>query len=230
MSTRVVLVDDNNLFRRGLCALIAEHSEFTVIADLRSGEEAVQASLDIAPDLLLMDVMLSGVNALDSVAQIKRCQPQIMVMMLTALKTAVYVLEALRVGADGYVLKDASIDELLTAMRCVARGKKYLSPDVSGQVMQSFLHPKSNGTRSSRLEMLTTRERGILQLIAEGRTNRSAAQFLSVSPKTVERHRASLMHKLGLRNAAELTLVALELGLVERPGPVLRLADGLNGA
>jgi DNA-binding NarL/FixJ family response regulator len=149
--------------------------------------------------------------------------------MLTAFKTEDYVREALRAGADGYVLKDATLDELLMALRSVARGKNYLSPDVSAHVVNSFLHPQTNGAKWSRLESLTRRERSILQLIAEGRTNRSAAEFLSLSPKTVEKHRANLMQKLGLRSAVELTLVALELGLIERPFAISRMADGTAG-
>jgi len=223
MSNRVLLVDDNNLFRLGLSALISAHDDFNVVADMRSGKEAVQASLTFEPHVVLMDIMLSGVNGLESLAQIKRRQPNVNVMILTSFRTEDYVREALRVGADGYLLKDATVDELMMAMRCVASGKKYLSPDVSGHVVQSFLHPNGNNGKASRLEMLTTRERSILQLVAEGRTNRGAAEFLSVSPKTVEKHRANLMHKLGLRNAAELTLVALEMGLIARPFAISRL-------
>lgn len=223
MSIRVLLLDENNLFRLGLSALISANDEFTVVAHLRSGKEAVQASLNFNPDVVLMDIVLAGVNGLETVAQIKRRQPHVRIMMLTTLRTEDYVREALRAGAEGYVLKDASFDELLMAIRSVASGKTYLSPDVSRHVVQSFLNPEGNGAKSSPLEMLTNRERSILQLIAEGRTNRTAAEFLSVSPKTVEKHRANLMHKLGLRNAAELTLVALELGLIERPFAFARL-------
>jgi DNA-binding NarL/FixJ family response regulator len=225
MSIRVLLVDDNTLFRLGLSALISAHDDFEVVADLRGGKEAVQAALAQSPDVVLMDIMLAGVNGLESVAQIKRRQPKVNIVILTELRTEDYVREALRVGADGYVLKDASIDELLTAMRSVAKGKKYLSPDVSGHLVQNFLHPESKGGKTSQLEMLTTRERSILQLVAEGRTNRGAAEFLSVSPKTVEKHRANLMHKLGLRNAVELTLVALELGLITQPFAISRLTN-----
>jgi DNA-binding NarL/FixJ family response regulator len=223
MSIRVLLVDDNNLFRQGLSALISNNTEFAVVANLRGGREVVQAVLSGDPDIVLMDVMLAGVNGIETVALIKRRQPQVKVIMLTAMKTEEHVRQALRVGADGYVLKDASIDELFMAMRCVSQGKKYLSPDVSGHVVQSFLHPNGTGGKASKLEMLTARERSILQLIAEGRTNRTAAEFLSVSPKTVEKHRATLMHKLGLRNAVELTLAALEMGLIERPFAVAKL-------
>jgi len=229
MSIRIVLVDENTLFRLGLCALISGHEEFTVVGHASTGKEAIQAALSIDPDVMLMDIALSGSNGLEVVAQIKRRQPLVKVVMLTAFKTEDYVREALRAGADGYVLKDAALDELLMALRSVARGKNYLSPDVSSHVVNSFLHPQANGAKSSRLESLTRRERSILQLIAEGRTNRSAAEFLSLSPKTVEKHRANLMHKLGLRSAVELTLVALELGLIERPFAISRLHSKSTG-
>jgi DNA-binding NarL/FixJ family response regulator len=230
MSIRVILVDDNNLFRLGLSALIAASDDFKVVAHVGNGKDALQASLKIVPDVMLMDITLTGMNGLETAAQVKRRQPQVKVVFLTSQRTEDYVREALRVGADGYVLKDASIDELMMAIRCVAQGKKYLSPDVSGHVVQSYLNPQTNGTKSSRLNMLTHRERSILQLIAEGRTNRKAAEFLSVSPKTVEKHRANLMHKLGLRNATELTLVALELGLIERPFAIARLMKDPGGS
>jgi DNA-binding NarL/FixJ family response regulator len=229
MSIRVVLVDENTLFRLGLCALISGDEEFKVVSHVRTGKEAIQAALSINPDVMLMDIVLAGSNGLEVVAQIKRRQPQVKIVMLTSFKTEDYVREALRAGADGYVLKDAALDELLMALRSVAKGKNYLSPDVSAHVVNSFLHPQASGAKSSRLESLTRRERSILQLIAEGRTNRSAAEFLSLSPKTVEKHRANLMHKLGLRSAVELTLVALELGLIERPFAISRLTSDSAG-
>ena len=227
MSIRVLLVDDNNLFRKGLCALISGQEHFVVVGDVRTAKEAIQASLQIEPDIVLTDIALSGVNGLECIAQIKRRQPQVRVVVLTASRTEDYVHAALRMGADGYVLKDASIDEVHLALRNVAMGKKYLSPDVSAHVFDSFANPQHAGAKASKLDILTHRERSILQLVAEGRTNRGAAEFLSVSPKTIEKHRATLMQKLRLRNAAELTLVALELGLIERPVSIARLThDG----
>lgn len=223
MTIRVLIVDDSHLFRLGLSALISAQEGFTVVAHSRSGKEAVQTSLSAAPDVVLIDIALPGVNGLEVVPHIKRRQPNAKVVMLTNFRTEDYVRAALRAGADGYVLKDASFDELIMALRSVASGKTYLSPDVSCHVVQSFLHPGSTSTKSSPLEVLTHRERSILQLIAEGRTNRSAAEYLSVSPKTIEKHRARLMRKLGLRNASELLLAAMEMGMVERPGTVSRL-------
>ena len=224
MSIRILLVDDNNLFRKGLASLISTQPEFSVIGDVRSGKEAMLASQQTEPDMIVMDIMLSGVSGLDIVVQIKRRYPQVRVILLTSFRSEEYVRAALRAGTDGYVLKDASLEELLMSLRSVAMGKKYLSPDVSNHVVDSFLHPETRNGKASHLEILTNRERSILQLIAEGRTNRGAAEFLSVSPKTVEKHRSSLMHKLGLRNAAELTLVAMELGLIARPLSVGRFA------
>ena len=223
MSIRILLVDDNNLFRKGLAALIASHPDFSIVGDMRGGTDVVQASLQMGPDVVLMDIMFIGVNGLDTVAHIKRRLPHVRVVLLTSFKTEDFVRAALRVGADGYVLKDATLEELQMSLRSVSMGKKYLSPDVSAQVVDRFLNPHANGTAQSQLDVLTHRERSILQLIAEGRTNRGAAEFLSVSPKTVEKHRASLMQKLGLRNAAELTLIALELGLIARPMSLARM-------
>ena len=228
MSIRILLVDENNLFRKGLAALLGTEPDFSVVGDLGGGKEALKASLQIEPDIVLMDIMLAGVNGLETGAQIKRRQPHVRVVLLTTFKTEEYVRAALQFGADGYVLKDATFEELQMSLRSVAMGKKYLSPDVSAHVVHSFLRPDQLRLGSSKLDALTTRERSVLQLVAEGRTNRGAAEFLSVSPKTVEKHRASMMHKLGLRNATELTLAALDLGLIERPTSISRLAGGRN--
>lgn len=226
MSIRLLLLDDNCLFRKGLSALLSLQPDMSVAGDVGTGREAEQMSARLDPDVLLMDLRLAGIIGLDIAAQIKRRQAQIKVVMLTASRTEEYVRAALRQGIDGYVLKDASLEELLIAIRSVAKGKKYLSPDVSGHVVESFLHPEQSNGKSSQLDILTNRERGILQLIAEGRTNRSAAEFLCVSPKTVEKHRASLMQKLGLRNATEMTLAAIEMGLIERPSSFSRFSVG----
>jgi DNA-binding NarL/FixJ family response regulator len=230
MSIRVLLVDDNTLFRKGLSSLISATGEFAVVGDVRTVKEAIQASHHLEPDLVVTDITLDGVNGLEFVSQIKRRQPRVRVVLLTSFRSEEYVRAALRARADGYVVKDASLEEVLVAMRSVAMGKKYLSPDVSAHVFDTFVNPGQATAKVSKLDLLTNRERSILQLVAEGRTNRSAAEYLSVSPKTVEKHRATLMHKLGLRNVAELTLVALELGLIERPTLVSRLLrDGAIG-
>ena len=220
---RLTLIDDNVLFRMGLAALLAQQSDLVVVEEVASSKEVVQSCIRSEPDVVVMDLRLSGTSGLDIAAQIKHRQAQIKCLILTTSRAEEYVRAALRIGIDGYVLKDASIEELLVAIRSVAKGKKYLSPDVSGQVVESFLHPEQAHGSASQLDQLTSRERGVLQLIAEGKTNRSAAEFLCISPKTVEKHRASLMQKLGLRNATEMTLTAMGMGLVERPSSFSRL-------
>jgi DNA-binding NarL/FixJ family response regulator len=228
MSIRLLLIDENVLFRKGLDALLSQQPDFSVIGDLSDGKEAAQVSASIQPDVILMDIRLAGSNGLDIAAQIKRHQPQVKVIILTGSRTEEFVRTALRIGIDGYVLKDASLEDLLIAIRSVAKGKKYLSPDVSGHIVESFLYPEQTIGKISQQDLLTNRERGILQLIAEGRTNRSVAEFLNVSTKTVEKHRASLMQKLGSRNAAEMTLAAMEMGLIERPSSFARLMGGTS--
>jgi DNA-binding NarL/FixJ family response regulator len=220
---RLALIDDNVLFRKGLAALLTLQPDLLVVEELGSDKEVVQATVKADPDVVVMDIRLTGSSGLDVAAQIKHRQTRAKCLILTSSRTEEYVRTALRMGIDGYVLKDASVEELLIAIRSVSKGKKYLSPDVSGQVVESFLHPEQTKGQSSQMDMLTSRERGVLQLIAEGKTNRSAADFLSVSPKTVEKHRASLMQKLGLRNATEMTLAAMEMGLIERPTSFSRL-------
>lgn len=222
MNTKLLLLDENLLFRKGLSALLSQQNDLSVVDDCETGSEAVQASGMLEPDVIVMDIRLGNRSGLEVAEQLKRRHTQIRILILTSARNEEYVRSALRAGIDGYILKDASLEELLIAIRSVARGKKYLSPDVSGQLVESFLHPEANG-KSSRLDALTSRERGVLQLIAEGRTNRGAAELLCVSPKTVEKHRASLMQKLGLRNATEMTLVAMEMGLIERPVSFVRL-------
>jgi DNA-binding NarL/FixJ family response regulator len=226
---KILLVDDHQLFRQGLAALLSQSDDFKVVGELDNGKELTRMLANTEPDIVLMDLHQTGIAGLDSVANIKRRLPQCKVMLLTTVKTQDYVHSALRAGVDGYVLKDASFDELGMALRCVARGKKYLSPDVSGQVVESFLHPEQAQNKASQMELLTNRERSLLQLIAEGRTNRGAAEFLCVSAKTVEKHRSSLMQKLGLSNATELALAAMALGLIERPQSITRLIGDICG-
>lgn len=218
MSHHVLLADSNVLMRQGLRALLAAHPDFSVVGEAGEGRLAAQMAFELQPDLLVIDVQLPDPNGIQIAAQVKRRLPRARVLMLTGTNTDDSVRESLRIGADGYVLKDASFEELLLAMRSVMLGKKYLSPDVSCRLVDGYLNPQAAGAaRSAPLASLTSRERSILQLVAEGRTNRAAAELLSVSMKTVEKHRASLMRKLGLRGATELALTAIELGLIQRP-------------
>jgi DNA-binding NarL/FixJ family response regulator len=229
MKHRVLIVEDHHLLRQGLCSMVAALPDFEIVGEARDGKEAVRHAVALQPDLILMDLSLPRMTGIEATTQIKGRLPRIRIIALTAFKSDEYVHEALRAGVDGYVMKDASYEELLSALRSVMAGKKFLSPDVSGQLVNTFLRRGATPRPVSPWEKLTARERGILKLIAEGRTNRSTAEFLNVSPKTVEKHRGNLMRKLGLCNVGELTLVALETGLIERPGTVTRLFGNGNG-
>jgi len=212
MKHRTLIVEDHSLLRQGLRSLVSTLPDFEVVGEACEGKEAIRQALASVPDLILMDLAMPGMNGIEATAQIKRRLPRIRIIALTGFKSDEYVREALRAGADGYVTKDASYDELLMALRSVMTGKTFLSPDVSGHVVSGF---RAKGQSSSAIrpwDLLTSRERSIFKLIAEGRTNRTAAEYLNLSDRTVEKYRASLMHKLGLRNVSELTLLALDCG------------------
>ncbi len=226
MRMDLVIIEDNQLFRKGLGALLSQQSDLKISADMPSGRDVVQNVVRLEPNVLILDAKLTGSSGLDIAAQVRHRKPQIKTLILTDSRSEEQVHAALRIGVDAYLLKDATLDELLFAIRSVAQGKKYISPDVSNHLVSGFLHPEQSRLQEkpSKLNLLSTRERSVLQLIAEGRTNRSAAEFLSVSPKTVEKHRASLMLKLGLKNATDMVLTAIELGLIERPTFVTKKA------
>jgi DNA-binding NarL/FixJ family response regulator len=216
MKHRIMIVEDHTLLREGLRSMISAVADFEVVAEARDGKEAIHTALSVIPDLIMMDLSMPNMNGIEATMQIKRRKPGIRIIALTVFKSQEYVREALKAGVDGYVLKDATYDELIVAIRSVLNGKKFLSPDVSGQVVNSYLNGDSGDKPQPSWDKLTSRERSIVKLVAEGRTNRSTAEFLNVSPKTIEKHRASLMHKLGLKTATELVLLALEQGWVER--------------
>ena len=216
MKYRIMIVEDHNLLRAGLRSMISAVADFEVVAEARDGKEALHTAIAVVPDLIMMDLSMPSMNGIEATMQIKRRSPGIRIIALTVYKSQEYVREALKAGVDGYVLKDATYDELIVAIRSVLNGKKFLSPEVSGQVVNSYLNGDSTDKPQTPWNKLTARERSIVKLVAEGHTNRSAAEFLNVSQKTIEKHRASLMHKLGLKSATELVLLALEQGWVER--------------
>ncbi|MEQ1806336.1 MAG: response regulator transcription factor [Burkholderiaceae bacterium] len=225
MTTSILLVDHHSMLRQGLRALLATtHGEFDVVGEARDGREAVLRAVQFTPDLMLIDSRLPGLSGSETMAQIKRRLPGVRIVVFSDALTDDCVRESLSAGVDGFVLKGSTFDELLTALRSVASGKKYLSPEVSALLVDAYLNPTA-ARDAEPISKLTARERSILQLIAEGRTNRATAAYLSVSQKTVEKHRSNLMRKLGLHSAMELMLAALDMGLAQRPAPGLRHPD-----
>ena len=168
------------------------------------------------PDLLLIDLSMPKMGGLDAIREIKRYEPETKILVLTVHETEEFVLAALNAGASGYVLKDATHQELILAIRSVLREKRYLSPDISAKVIEGYIDGRKAVKSTSSWESLTLREREILKLIAEGRKNKEIADILFLSAKTVAKHRANLMNKLDLHSASALTAYAMERGLLSK--------------
>lgn len=211
---RIFLVEDHTILREGLRALLTAEPNFEIIGEAADGREAVRFVEKQVPDLILMDLSMPRMTGMDAIREIKKRYPATKIIALTVHKTEEYLRTTLQAGADGYVLKDATHEELMLAIQNVLKGKTYLSPGVSEKVIEGYLEGKESQIPSSTLGLLSQREREVLKLIAEGYKNKEIAADLCISLKTVEKHRANLMKKLDLHNAAALTAYAIEQGLV----------------
>jgi len=208
---RIILADDHTLVRAGFRALFQSIEGIEVIAEASDGREALRLIAVHQPDIILMDIAMSGLNGLEAAARVVQEFPHVRVVMLSMHANEEYVLQALRSGAMGYLLKDASVTELELAIKAVMRNETYLSPAVSKHVVE---YVQRIGGEPSSLERLTARQREILQLIAEGRTTQEIAGTLHISVKTVESHRAQLMERLDIHDVAGLVRYAIRMGVV----------------
>jgi len=214
---RVLLVEDHTILREGLRLLLSSNPQLEVVGEAQDGLEAVRQADSLKPDLILMDLSMPRMNGMGAIQEIKRHTPQVKVLALTVHKTEEYILATLKAGADGYVIKDATHHELMLAIQCVLEGKSYLSPSVSDKVIEGYLEGKKRIKSGTSWDTLTQREREVLKMIGEGYKNKDIADYLCISPKTVEKHRANLMRKLDLHNVSSLTTFALEKGLIAKP-------------
>jgi DNA-binding NarL/FixJ family response regulator len=212
MPIRVVLADDHALVRAGFRALLQSLPQVEVVDEASDGRDALRLVKLHQPDLVLMDIAMSGMNGLEATERIVKEFPRVRVLVLSMHANEEYVLQALRVGAAGYMLKDADTAELDIALRAVTKGETYLSPGVSRQVVDDYVRRIGPGQTS--LEQLTPRQREILQLIAEGHSSKEIAHTLDLSIKTVETHRAQLMDRLDIHDVAGLVRFAIRTGLV----------------
>jgi DNA-binding NarL/FixJ family response regulator len=213
---RILIVEDHRILREGLRSLLSSNPDLEVAGEAADGLEAVRAVETCAPELVLIDLAMPRMDGLDAIREIKNKSPDVKVLVLTVNKAEEYVLAALKAGANGYLLKDATYAELKLGIEYVLSGKTYLSPEVSARMVTSYIEGAAPEKASSSLDTLTQRERQVLKLVAEGYPNRRIADYLCISVKTVEKHRSNLMKKLDLHNASELTSFALEKGLVTR--------------
>jgi DNA-binding NarL/FixJ family response regulator len=212
MPIRVLLAEDHWLVRASLRSLLADFSGVEVVAEASDGRSALDLIAAHRPEIVLMDISMPGLNGLEATHQITKDHPGVRVIVLSMHAGEEYVLRALRSGASGYVLKGSAPSELQLALASVARGDVFLSPAISRHVIEVYL--SGSGHPNSSLEQLTPRQREILQLIAEGRSNKEMARLLGASVKTIESHRASLMERLGIHDVAGLVRYAIRNGLI----------------
>jgi two-component system, NarL family, response regulator NreC len=213
---RVLIVEDHTILREGLRSLLSSHQDLEVVGEAENGLEAIRSAEKLLPDLILMDLSMPRMGGIEAVREIKKRQPKIKILILTVNDSEEYILAALKAGADGYILKDSTHTELLQAIRNILTGKRVLSPSVSEKVIEGYLEGKRVQQTQSPWDTLTHREREILKLIGEGYKNKEIADYLFISPNTVEKHRSNLMEKLNLHSASALTIYAIEKGLIQK--------------
>lgn len=214
MPTRILIADDHALVRQGIRSLLSRIADFEVIGEANNGREALKMIRALAPEVALMDITMPELNGLDATAHALRVQPGLKVIVLSMHASEGHVLEALRAGAVGYLLKDSDSTELERAIRCVARGERFLTPSISHHVIDRFMRAE-RGETADEAAALSARQREVLQLIAEGRSTREISERLHLSMKTIETHRSHLMQRLEIFDVAGLTRYALRNGLVD---------------
>ncbi|MEE8115820.1 MAG: response regulator transcription factor [Gemmatimonadales bacterium] len=213
---RVLVADDHAIVREGIRSVLEQGTGFEVVAEASDGEEALRVLRELDVDVLVLDISMPGLSGLDVASQVRQVAPATRVLILSVYDHREYVLQAVRSGANGYLLKDSAPGELRAAIRAVHGGKAFFSPVIARQLGDAVRAEEAHREEEDRLGRLTARERDVLLLVVRGRTNKEAAAALGISHRTVESHRENLMKKLGIRTVAELTRFALDSGVLER--------------
>jgi two-component system response regulator NreC len=211
---RVLLADDHAIVRRGLRSLLETEPGLSVVAEAADGLEALRLTEDQEPDVVILDVGMPKLNGIDVAARAQKLKrpPQVIILSMHADES--YIIRALSAGARAYLLKDATDEDLLPAVRTVASGKPFFSPAVAGVLVEDYVRQLQTRGLSDSYHLLTDREKEVLQLLAEGRSNKEVASLLNLGLSTVETHRANLMQKLNLHNTAEIVLYAVRKGII----------------
>jgi DNA-binding NarL/FixJ family response regulator len=220
------LVEDHAILREGLKALIEIESDFDIVGDFSCMEDSLDGIRDLQPDIVLMDLSLTGGSGIELLAEIRRLSPLTRKLVLTGHETEEYIRAALNAGADGYVLKDANSAELMLAIRTVSLGQQFLCNAIAGKILSGYLSGDQRSFSPAAAQSITEREREVLTRIALGNSNKVIARELGVSPKTVEKHRSNLMRKLQLHNAAAITMFAIRNGMTSSDPFGDRIAAG----
>jgi DNA-binding NarL/FixJ family response regulator len=209
-----LLADDQGIVRRGMRALLESEPGIEIVGEASDGQEALRLCETTEPDVVILDVAMPKLNGIDVAGQARKRRPELRIIVLSMYADESYVVRALNAGARGYLLKEATDDDLLPAVRAVAAGRSFFSPAVSAMLLEDYVrHLQQRGLEDS-YHLLTDREREVLQLLAEGRSNKEVATALDVGLSTVETHRANLMQKLNLHNTAEIVLYAVRKRII----------------
>ena len=212
MSLKILIADDHKIFRDGLRSLFDNRPDMDVIAEAENGRTAVQMAKKLNPDVVIMDISMPDLNGIEATSRIVDQAPNVKIIALSAYSSSRFVVEILKSGASGYLLKDSAFEELLNAIDIVVANQKYLSPKITGSILNNYvLHNSTNS--SSAFSILTARERETLQLVVEGKNTKQIASILHVSTKSIEMYRRNIMKKLDLHSIAELTRYAIKEGL-----------------
>jgi len=212
----IMIIDDHTMFRAGIRALLETQDNLRIIGEASDGLEGLHQAVRLQPELIISDLSMPNLNGTEAIAAIKKRLPKVKILVVTVHKIEEYIHAALKAGADGYILKDDSQDELITAIQQVLAGKTYLSPSICKDVVNGYLNPSADPTTQLKpgRDSLTQREMQVLKLIAEGNKNKQIASLLSISTKTVEKHRSNLMKKLDLHDISSITAYAIKNGIV----------------
>jgi two-component system response regulator NreC len=211
---RILLGDDHTLLRQGLRKILEEQPDWTVIAEASDGREAVRLATETQPHVAILDIGMPNLNGIEATRQIVRRVPGVQVLILSMHAEEAYIIQALKAGARGYLLKDSADTELIRAVTAVAAGKSFFSPAVAKVMLDDYVQRLADKGITDRFELLSEREREVLQLVAEGHSNKEIAELLAISPVTVDTHRAHILQKLDLHNTAELVLYAVRRGVI----------------
>jgi two-component system, NarL family, response regulator NreC len=211
---RILVADDHGIVRKGLRFLLDRQPDMEVIGEASDGREVIRLSEELAPNIIIMDVAMPHLNGIDAAAQIIKANPDIRIIMLSMYADEAYLVRALSLGAKGYLLKDSAEADIVRAVHAVFQGRPFFSPQIAQSLLEDYVRTLQERGLQDSYDLLTDREREVLQLLAEGKSNKEVATLLNLSTYTVETHRTNLMHKLNLHNTAEIVLYAIRKKII----------------
>jgi DNA-binding NarL/FixJ family response regulator len=211
---RVLVADDHGVVRKGLRFLLAQEADIEVVGEAEDGREVVKMANELTPNVVIMDVAMPHLNGIDAAAQIMKHNSRMGIVMLSMYQDEEYLIRALSAGAKGYLLKDSAEPDLVRAVRAVAQGKTFFSPEIAHTLLEDYMRKLQQQGLQDSYDLLTDREKEVLQLLAEGKSNKEVAAVLNLSMHTVETHRTNFMQKLGLHNTAEIVIYAMRKKII----------------